>query len=143
LLAGDPTKEIGFSAKDPRPKGKNNMRSIHIVVLAGALVFPVQSAEAQLLFGSRLGEAHYQGDDTKIISQIGADMLRNAPDGETCSWSNPQTGHHGDITVIRSYRMKDMPCRDTRVNGVLGTSSISYVLPVCQIGDGTWKVAVR
>ncbi|GEO43306.1 hypothetical protein SAE02_74540 [Skermanella aerolata] len=119
------------------------MRSIRFLVLAGALVFPMQSAEAQLLFGSRLGEAHYQGDDTRIISQIGADMLRNAPDGETRSWSNPQTGHHGEITVIRSYRMKNMPCRDARVNGVLGANSISYVLPVCQIADGTWKIAAH
>ena len=31
------------------------------------------SAEAQLLFGSRLGQAHYQGDDTKIIMRVGAD----------------------------------------------------------------------
>jgi surface antigen len=122
---------------------ESNMRSVRFLVIAGMLVFPVQSAEAQLLFGSRLGEAHYQGDDTRIISQIGADMLRNAPDGETRSWSNPQTGHHGDITVIRSYRMKNMPCRDTRVNGVLSANSISYVLPICQIGDGTWKIAAR
>jgi surface antigen len=119
------------------------MRLIRILVLAGTMVLPLHAAEAQLLFGSRLGEAYYQGDDTKIIMQVGADMLRNAPDGETRPWSNPQTGHHGDITVIRSYRMKNLPCRDTRVKSVLGDKSISYVLPVCQISDGTWKFAAR
>jgi surface antigen len=95
------------------------------------------------LFGSRLGEAYYQGDDTKIIMQVGADMLRNAPDGETRPWSNPQTGHHGDIMVIRSYRMKNMPCRDARVKSLIGDESVSYVLSVCQIADGTWKIAAR
>jgi surface antigen len=119
------------------------MQSIRFLVLIVAMAFPMQVAQAQLLFGSRLGEDHYQGDDTKIIMQIGADMLRNAPDGETRPWSNPQTGHRGNITVVRSYRMKNLPCRDTRINSLLGERNVSYVLPVCQIADGTWKFAPR
>jgi surface antigen len=119
------------------------MRSIRILVLAGTMAVPLHAAEAQLLFGSRLGEAYYQGDDTKIIMQVGADMLRNAPDGETRPWSNPQTGHHGDIMVLRRYRMKNMPCRDARVKSLIGDESVSYVLSVCQIADGTWKIAAR
>jgi surface antigen len=117
------------------------MKPLRLLGLTCAIILPMQAAEAQLLFGSRLGEAHYQGDDTKIIMRVGADMLRNAPDGETRTWSNPQTGHHGDITVIRSYRMKNMPCRDARVNSLIGDKSVSYVLPLCQIADGTWKIA--
>ena len=119
------------------------MQTIRILMLAGTMAIPFQAAEAQLLFGSRLGEAHYQGDDTKIIMQVAADMLSIAPDGETRPWSNPQTGHHGDLTVIRSYRMKNLPCRDTRVNGQLGDKSVSYILPLCQIADGNWKIAAR
>src|SRR4051812_16947455 len=111
------------------------MKSVHLLVLACATILPLQAAEAQLLFGSRLGEAHYQGDDTKIVMRVGADMLRNAPDGETRSWSNPQTGHHGEITVLRSYRMRDLPCRDVRVDSLLDDKRVSYVLPVCRTAD--------
>ena len=118
------------------------MQTIRILMLAGTMAIPFQAAEAQLLFGSRLGEAHYQGDDTKIIMQVAADMLSIAPDGEP-ALVNPQTGHHGDLTIIRSYRMKNLPCRDARVNSQLGDKSVSYVLPVCQIADGTWKIAAR
>jgi surface antigen len=103
----------------------------------------IQPAEAQLLFGSRLGQALYQGDDTKIITQIGADMLRNAPDGESRPWSNPQTGHSGTITVIRSYKRGGLSCRDARVNSQLNERSVAYVLPVCQIADGSWKIAAQ
>ena len=117
------------------------MQTIRILMLAGTMAIPFQAAEAQLLFGSRLGEAHYQGDDTKIIMRVAADMLSIAPDGETRPW--PQTGHHGNLTIIRSYRMKNLPCRDARVNSQLGDKSVSYVLPVCQIADGTWKIAAR
>jgi surface antigen len=101
------------------------------------------SAEAQLLFGSRLGEAHYQGDDTKIIMRVGADMLRNAPDGESRSWSNPQTGNSGTITVLRSYKRGGLPCRDAQVNSKLKERSVVYVLPVCQVADGSWKFAAK
>ena len=58
------------------------MQTIRILMLAGMIAIPFQAAEAQLLFGSRLGEAHYQGDDTKIIMGVAADMLSVAPDGE-------------------------------------------------------------
>ena len=70
--------------------------------------------EAQLLFGSRLGQAHYEGDDTKIIMRVGADMLRNAPDGESRPWSNPQTGHSGTITILRSYKRGACPAATLR-----------------------------
>ena len=102
-----------------------------------------ESITSKRIGQDRLGEAHYQGDDTKIIMRVAADMLSIAPDGETRPWSNPQTGHHGDLTIIRSYRMKTLPCRDARVNSQLGDKSVSYVLPVCQIADGTWKIAAR
>ncbi|WP_037445828.1 hypothetical protein [Skermanella stibiiresistens] len=107
----------------------------------------MQVVEAQLLFGDRLGEAHYKGDDTKIIMQVSSDMLGSAPDGETRSWSNPQTGHYGDITVIRTYNMtynkKSLPCRDTRVVGMLADKKVVYVIPLCRVDDGSWKMAAR
>jgi surface antigen len=110
-------------------------------LVLSAFALPIHSAEAQLLFGSRLGQAHYEGEDTKIIMQVGADMLRNAKDGESRPWSNPQTGHSGVITILRSYKRGNLPCRDTKVNSQLKERNISYVLPVCQVADGSWKFA--
>lgn len=114
-----------------------------LAIFAAAMFVHTHAAEAQLLFGSRLGEAHYQGDDTKIISRIGAEMLRDAPDGESRPWSNPQTGHGGTITMIRSYQRAGMPCRDARLSSDVGQRSVVYVLPVCRVADGTWKLASR
>src|SRR5918994_2395362 len=113
------------------------------VLALAAFTFLSSSAEAQLLFGSRLGEAHYQGDDTKIIMSVGADMLRNASDGESRPWSNPQTGNSGTITILRSYKRGELPCRDAEVNSRLKERSVVYVLPVCQIADGSWKFAPK
>ncbi len=60
--------------------------------------------------------------------QVGADMLRNARDGESRAWSNPQTGNSGVITILRSYKRGNLPCRDTKVNSQLKERNISYVL---------------
>lgn len=115
-----------------------------LVLTTGALlVLTTGSAQAQLLFGSRLGQAHYQGEDTKIIMRVGADMLRNAPDGESRPWSNPQTGHSGTITVLRTYKRSQLTCRDAEVNSQLKERSVVYVLPVCQVADGSWKIAAK
>jgi len=124
------------------------MKTNRAIMLGSALTLAVfalltTSAEAQLLFGSRLGQAHYQGDDTKIIMRVGADMLRNAPDGESRPWSNPQTGNSGTITILRSYKRGNLPCRDAEVNSKLQERSVVYVLPVCQVADGSWKIAAK
>jgi surface antigen len=68
-------------------------------------------------------------------------MLRNAKDGESRPWSNPQTGNSGVITILRSYKRGNLPCRDTKVDSQLKERNISYVLPVCQVADGSWKFA--
>ena len=114
-----------------------------IALTFAAFALLTASAEAQLLFGSRLGEAHYQGDDTKIIMRVGADMMRNAADGESRPWSNPQTGNSRTITVLRSYKRGNLPCRDAEVNSKLKERSIVYVLPLCQVADGSWKIAAK
>lgn len=119
------------------------MRMTAFLVLIAASVLPAGTAGAQLLFGSRVGQAHLSVEDTKIIMQVGADMLRTASDGESRPWSNPQTGHSGTITIIRSYERDGMPCRDTRVSSVLDKRNVTYALPVCQVADGTWKFAAR
>ena len=113
------------------------------VLTAAFIILQASSADAQLLFGSRLGEAHYQGDDIRIIMSISADMMRIAADGEARPWSNPQTGNSGTITVLRSYRRDNLPCRDAEVNSRLKERSVVYVLPLCQIDDGSWKIAAK
>jgi hypothetical protein len=109
----------------------NGMTKLGSAATLALLLLTAGSAQAQLLFGSRLGQAHYEGDD----------MLRNASDGESRPWSNPQTGNSGTIKVLRSYTRGQMPCRDTQVNSQLKDRNVVYVLPVCQIADGSWKFA--
>jgi hypothetical protein len=75
--------------------------------------------------------------------RIGADLLRHGRDGESRTWENPQTRHHGDITVLRSYEMRGLPCRDVRVDSQFGDDRVNYVLPVCRTADDTWKFAPR
>ena len=118
------------------------------IVFSGALALVAltllsSSAEAQLLFGSRLGEAHYQGDDTKIIMKLAPiccgtrRMVVPAP-GPTRRLETAAI-----ITILRSYKRGDLPCRDAEVNSKLKERSVVYVLPVCQIADGSWKIAVK
>ena len=62
------------------------MQSIRILMLTSTMIIPFQAADAQLLFGSRLGEAHYQGDDTKIIMCTATNRL-DTGEGLRCGWS--------------------------------------------------------
>lgn len=74
---------------------------------------------------------------------IGADMMQDLADGESRFWSNPQTGHRGTITVLGSNKRGDMLCRDAEVNSKIKEHSIVYILPICRIVDGSWKISAH
>jgi surface antigen len=106
-----------------------------------ALTLAPHASQAQMFLGSRLGEVYFKGEDTKIIEKLAGEMLRNAPDGESRSWSNPATSNGGELTVIRSYQARGLPCRDMRVSSRIGDRSIVYALSACRTAAGRWKIA--
>lgn len=108
-----------------------------IIVLS---VAPSPRAEAQLMFGSR---SYHQENDFKVVMGVGADMMQDLADGESRFWSNPQTGHRGTITVLGSNKRGDMLCRDAEVNSKIKEHSIVYILPICRIVDGSWKISAH
>jgi surface antigen len=63
--------------------------------------------------------------------------------GATDSWSNPNSGNGGLITVLQSFTKSGMPCRKVRYDIHLRTrrGTRSYTLNWCKTAGGAWKIS--
>lgn len=63
--------------------------------------------------------------------------------GAVEEWSNPETGSHGTVKLIRKHEYKGLPCRrlqhDIELKRV--TDPYRFTVDRCRIANGEWKIA--
>jgi surface antigen len=100
-------------------------------------------------FGFNLGFLHdapasyFTERDWELVKGAVEDALRDAADGETVDWNNPDSGHLGTVTVLKTTQQQGMTCRTLKIyNEVESRSGDSYHR-FCQQADGSWKAVPR
>lgn len=114
------------------------------VALAGAAAMP---ARAQLIpdtFG--VGD-YFNGltkEDFELMEKSSASLYQN-PDakvGLSQSWKNPKTRNRGQVTLVKQFEYKGMPCwrlrHSFKVKTTVGTRTLEASR--CKTADGTWKL---
>ena len=108
------------------------------LILAAACASPALAQNWVGLLKNTPAE-RFDKEDLRIFVATTDRALDQTPDGETLSWENPKTRHHGDITVLKSYESKGRACKDLRVrneaDGRKGDNKLSW----CKV-DGKWRL---
>lgn len=106
--------------------------------VAGLLLLPGIAAADHHLPGP-----HLTPSDMALMKAIGPRLYRrdDALKGASESWSNPETGHNGTITVLDVFERGAQPCRLVRYDLAFPDSMpASYKIVWClQPGEG-WKI---
>jgi surface antigen len=109
-------------------KGKGNIAAIATGTLLGAYL------------GNQIG-ASLDRADLAYHEQTSQNSLEKNPDGMAATWQNPNSGHAGSITPVRTYQTaNNQYCReyrqviqiDGRAEEALGTA--------CRQNDGSWQI---
>ncbi len=66
--------------------------------------------------------------------------LERYPDGKASRWENPNTGHSGATTPVRTYETAQGPCREYQTSVVIDGRSQTAYGTACREPDGTWRV---
>ncbi|TCS60341.1 RT0821/Lpp0805 family surface protein [Varunaivibrio sulfuroxidans] len=67
--------------------------------------------------------------------------LETEPSGQTSTWSNPDSGHSGSVTPIRTYRNDaGVNCREFETTVYIGGKEETATGTACRQSDGTWKI---
>jgi surface antigen len=77
---------------------------------------------------AQVGQAHYQA-------------LEFAPAGSPIAWQNPDSGHYGSVTPIRTYEATAGEyCREFQQQAAVGGQIEEVYGTACRRPDGRWQV---
>ena len=108
-------------------KGKGRYAGIEVGTLLGAVV------------GHGIG-ASLDRADQLYLQRTSITTLESNPTGVSSSWTNPDSGHSGTITPIRTYEQGGRYCREYNQHIQIGGKTQSGYGTACRMPDGSWEV---
>jgi surface antigen len=92
------------------------------------------------LLGAGIGEYLNQRDQ-RYMSNTTYDALENAQTGQTRTWDNPDSGHSGAITPVKTYATAEgRNCREFRQTVTIEGREESAYGTACREPDGSWRI---
>jgi surface antigen len=78
--------------------------------------------------------------DKRLAAEAQQRALESVPAGQPVAWNNPDSGHQGTVTPVRTYQSGGTYCREFQSDVVIGGKSEKAYGTACRQPDGSWKV---
>jgi surface antigen len=78
--------------------------------------------------------------DKQMAAQAQQRALEAAPTGTPVAWNNPDSGHQGSVTPVRTYQSEGTYCREFQSDVIIGGKTEKAYGTACRQPDGSWKV---
>jgi surface antigen len=79
--------------------------------------------------------------DKKMAAEAQQKALETAPSGTTVAWQNPDNGHKGTVTPVRTYQTSTgQYCREFQSDVTIGDKGEKAYGTACRQPDGSWKI---
>lgn len=89
--------------------------------------------------GSEVG-ASLDRADRLYLQQATYSALEYNQTGTASTWNNPDSGHYGSVTPLRTYKTASEDCREYEQHIIIeGRDEIGYGT-ACRQPDGRWKI---
>jgi len=119
---------VGALAGSQVGSGKGQMAAIAIGALAGAWA------------GGEVGKSLDRAD-RNYAQQTAQNSLEYSRAGETRTWRNPDSGHSGSTTPVRTYQSATgANCREFESSILVDGREEKAFGRACRQADGTWKI---
>jgi surface antigen len=79
--------------------------------------------------------------DKQQQAQAAQRAFETAPSGQSVPWRNPDTGHNGLVTPVRTYQASNgQYCREFQQTITVGGENHNAYGTACRQPDGSWKI---
>lgn len=113
------------------------MRTLAALVLGACLAGPAEAQFVGLLKG---GPAElFDKADLNLFLDTAYKALDEGADNQRLAWQNPENGHRGDMTVLKSFESQGRSCRLLRVRNEAQGRRSDMRHNLCKI-DGRWRL---
>ncbi len=98
------------------------------------------SAVGGILVGGLIGNLMDQ-HDKKLAAEAAQKALETAPTGKPVAWQNPDNGHSGTVTPVKTYQTASGSyCREYQQTVIINDKQENAYGTACRQPDGSWKV---
>ena len=92
------------------------------------------------LLGQQVGSSLDKADQA-YAARAYSQSLETAPSGQTTAWHNPDSGHSGSYTPVRTYQTDGgRYCREFQQTVQVGGETQSAYGTACRQPDGSWEI---
>jgi len=106
----------------------------------GKLAATTAGAILGVFVGSSIGQSLDKADRLYASQAANTALERNAS-GQSSSWSNPDSGHSGTVTPVRTVHNADRsPCREYETTVTIDGRTETAYGRACRKSDGTWEI---
>src|SRR5262245_9460399 len=81
----------------------------------------------------------FDDEDLQLFLTTARKAVNEAADNQTVTWENPATKHHGEVTVLKSFKKDGRSCKRVRVRNEADGRKSNSVVDACQV-DGKWRL---
>jgi surface antigen len=79
--------------------------------------------------------------DKKMAAEAAQKALESAPTGKPVAWQNPDSGHAGTVTPVKTYQTADgKHCREYETNVTIDGKQEKAFGKACRQPDGNWQI---
>jgi len=78
--------------------------------------------------------------DKRMANETAQRALETAPSGKAVAWTNPDTGHSGTVTPVRTYESNGNFCREFTQTVTIGGKPENSFGTACHQPDGSWRI---
>jgi surface antigen len=110
-------------------------------IVAAWLVVMCVPAAAQNWIGllKNTPAERFDEEDLRMFLETSRKALNETPDNQTLRWENPKTRARGDVTVLRSFESKGLPCKEVQLHNEAQGRKGGGKLNLCKV-EGKWRV---
>ncbi len=106
---------------------------------SGKIVATAVGGVLGALLGGYVGKS-LDDKDRELISYTTQNTLETAPSGSPVSWRNPDNGHYGNVTPVRTYEYNGQDCREFTQTVFIEGRPEKGRGTACRGADGVWDI---
>lgn len=78
--------------------------------------------------------------DKRMANEAAQRALETAPSGKPVAWNNPDSGHSGTVTPVRTFESNGSYCREYQQTVTIGGRPENSFGTACRQPDGSWRI---
>jgi len=134
----------GYSAPGPKTQIGAATGAAAGGLLGAALGGEAEGIVAGVLLGGLVGGAvgnTLDNADRNYAMRNAQYALETTPAGTTSTWRNPDSGHSGSATPVKTYQEPDGTyCREFQQTVTVGGKTEAAYGTACRMPDGSWRI---